>query len=375
MGVLLLMQAMKTKINKKLYGLIAFVFLSICGSVFFLFKNTPQKDAGTVFRLTKEKGYFLPLKIQGYSSADLPYLEVAIGDKTIKVILDLGYSGMLSLPSDVIKDIEEKKWIKRVQSCGLRGKIYEDDVYEVKKVKIETLSFFPAKIEEESLESMQNSLLFREGDVSEGHPSDYFGKIGWGLFCNSNLLIDCKHSTIALCDSLATLKQQGYPVDSFIETPLVSDSNFVKFEALTEKGPLTCVLDTGATWNLLNKDLENGNNSHRIYSNQSKPLSSLNPKNEDLLIYDPDEFQEFSSFKVSGKELGPQTFDLIKSPVPVDAFIGMEFFHSTLVFVDFANSKVYFYPYPEEKEEKKEELAEEEGLSSVEGLPSKEEIE
>ena len=368
------MQAVKTKRNRKLYGLIAIVLLTICGWVFFLFKNGPQKDDGVITR-TKEKGYFLPLKIQGYSSADLPYLEVAIGDKTIKAILDLGYTGMLSLPFDFVKEIEEKKWVKRVRTFGASGKTYENDVYEVKKIEIETLSFSPVKIVDERLESIQDGLLFREGDISEDHPSEQFGKIGWELFWNFNLLIDCKHSTIALCDSLDTLKQQGYPVDSFMETPLLPDSNSVEIEALTEKGSLRCVLDTGATWNLLNKDLENGSNSHRIFTTHAVDQSSLNPKNEDLLIYDPDEFQEFSSFKVSGKELGPQTFDLIKSPVPVDAFIGMEFFHSTLVFVDFANSKVYFYPYPEEKEEKKEELAEEEGLSSVEGLPSKEGIE
>ena len=364
------MQAMKTKKNRKHYGLIAIVFLSICGWVFFLFKNAPEKDDGITL-LTKEKGHFAPLKIRGYTSEDQPYLEVAIGDKTINAILDLGYQGKLSLPSDAIKDIDEKKWIKRIQTCGIRGKTYENNLYEVKSIEIETLSFFLVEIKEESLEKMQDGLLFREGDILEDHPRYHFGKIGWELFCNFNLLIDCKHSTIALCDSLDTLKQQGYPVDSFIETPLVPDSDFVEIEALTEKGRLRCVLDTGATWNVLNKDLEKGCNSHRIFTN-TEDQSFLNPKNEDLLSYDPDEFQEFSSFKIGGKEFGPQTFDLIKSPVPLDALIGMEFFHSTLVFVDFANQKVYFYPYPEEK---KEELAEEEGLSSVEGLPSKEGIE
>ena len=328
MGVLLLMQAMKTKINKKLYGFIVIVLLTICGSVFFLFKNASEKDNETW--LTKEKGYYVPLKIHGYTSGDQPYLEVAIGGKTIKAILDLGYQGMLSLPSDFIKDIEEKKWIKRVLIYGIRGKTYEDDVYEVKSIEIENMSFSPVKIVDERLESIQDGLLFREGDISEDHPSEQFGKIGWELFWNFNLLIDCKNSTIALCDSLETLKQQGYPVDSFIETPLVQDSKSVEIEALTDKGPLCCVLDTGATWNFLNKDLENGSNSHRIFTN-IEDQSSLNPKNEDLLIYDPDEFQEFSSFKISGKELGPQTFDLIKSPASVDAFIGMEFFHTTLV--------------------------------------------
>lgn len=38
----------------------------------------------------------------------------------------------------------------------------------------------------------------------------------------------------------------------------------------------------------------------------------------------------------------------IKSPLQIDAILGMEFFDSHLIFIDFANSRVYIAPYPKE---------------------------
>ncbi len=343
---------MKVKKTKKWAILIAFVFLAICSGsgIYFLLKNLSQKDRSSLKLFSKEEGYFSPLKIHGYSSTEKPYLEITIEDQAIPALIDLGYEGMLSLPSDRIKKLDKKKFIKRVQNCGMRGKTYEKDSYELEKMSIEDVHFFPIQTDENHLEFQKDSILTGSGDLFESHS----GRIGWTLFQAFNILVDFKHFTLAVCDSLETLKQQGYPVESFAETPLFLDRGFIEFEAMTEKGSLRCILDSGATVNLLNKDLEKGCNDHMIFTGRGGPsLASLNPENKDLLIFDREDTQELSVFKIGGKEFGPLTFNRVKCPIAVDAIFGMESLYHTLVFIDFENRKIYFFPHPSDEEKER----------------------
>jgi len=308
----------------------------------FFFKKTSQKEIKN-FELIKEEGYFIPLKIYGYSQTNIPFLEVNIGNMMIPAIIDLGFQGMFSLPVDLIKKIDEKKWIKHSRNYGLKGRIYEDNVYEFEGLKIENMSFPSVKMQDKCLESLHEGVL--TGTRPEKYP---FGAIGWELFTEYNLLVDCRYYILALCDSLRTLKQQNYPIDDFIEVPLISNSGFLMIEAETEKGILRCLLDTGCTLNMLNIDFENGSRDHQTFNTSADEQFLLNSKNEDSFIFNHEITQELSSFKVEGKELGPITFKQIKSPIEFDAILGMEFFDSHLVFIDFENWKVHIAPYPKE---------------------------
>ncbi len=342
------MEAMIARRNRKWYALIALVLLIICSVSGFLLRDISQKDEKMTSArlLTKRKTYFTPLKIHGFSSGDTPYLEMTIENKTVRAELDLGYGGMVCLPADMIKELNNKKFIERIQIRGFRGKKYENNLYEIEKMTAGPISFFPVKVEEINLEFERDGLLLGEEDLLKSP----VGKIGWYLFHHFNLLIDCKYSMCALCDSLETLKQQGYPTDAFTETPLLLDRRHIEFEAMTEAGPLRCVLDTGSTLNLLNKNLENGCNDHKIFTDKDGNQSFLNPENKDLMTFNLEDTQEFASFKIGEKEWGALTFNRITSPVPVNAIIGMEFIESALIFIDFSKHKIYFFEYPPEEE-------------------------
>ncbi len=342
---------MKAERTKKWTIWIAFIFLGISSGsgIYFFLKNAYQKDKSTVKLFSKEEGYFSHLKIHGYSLLESPYLEINIENETIKALIDLGYDGMLSLPSDIIKKLDKKKFIKKTETYGIRGKTYKQDLYEIEEMAIEDNVFFPIQTKEHNLEFMKDAILAGGEDLVESHS----GRIGWGLFqaCKLNVLVDFKHFTLALCDSLETLKQQGYSVESFVETPLLLDRGSIEFEAMTEKGALRCMLDSGATWNLLNEDLENRCNDHMIVTDKEENLSSsLNPENKDLLAFNLKDSQELSVFKIEGKEFGPFTFNWIKSPLAIDAIFGMESLYHTLVFIDFDNRKIYFFAYPSDEE-------------------------
>lgn len=329
-------------ISRKLYVLLAFILLGIGSGGVFFFSKGPHNDVVS-FKLIKEEGYFIPLQIYGYSKSNIPFLEVDIRDLSIPAIIDLGYQGMFSLPFDLMQKIHEKKWIKRIHSYGIKGGTYENDLYEVEKIKIGDMSFPDVKIKEKSLEGMQESVL-------EGIPPiEYiYGTIGWELFSEYNLLIDCRHYLLALCDSIETLKQKKYPVEAFTQVSMIPAPAPLTFEAETEKGTLRCLLDTGCTMNMLNKNLEDRRYSHQIFNEFEGEEFLSKFEDEDTFFYNHDQIHEFSSFKIEGKEFGPITFRQINSPIEFDAILGMEFFDSHLVFIDFENKKIHIAPYPKE---------------------------
>jgi hypothetical protein len=339
------MVAMQANKKRKLY---AFSVLLLCMSgTFWFYLKKPTHDRIAHSQLqTKEHHYFTLLKIDKFTSADTPVLKIKIEDKIVDIKLDLGYDGIISLPADVIKDLQTKKFIQRNRTSGLRGKTYEQDFYEVAKAHIEHMSFYPIFVEETNPEFEHDVHLAGERTLES------FGRIGWGLFYKFNLLIDCEHSKIALCDSVETLKKQGYSVDSFCKTSLIMDRRLIEFDAVTEKGKMRCILDTGCTYNMLNKDLENPSmNSHMIFTLNDGDQSFMNPENQDLMTFNLDNVQEFSSFKIEGQEFGPIIFNRIKSPMAIDAVIGMEFISSVLIFIDFFKKEIYFLKSSSEKKE------------------------
>ena len=70
----------------------------------------------------------------------------------------------------------------------------------------------------------------------------------------------------------------------------------------------------------------------------------LNPENADQMIFDPEDVYEMPVFKVLAiKIFVLATFQKIKTPLEIDAIIGMEFLDSKLALIDFSNLKIYFY--------------------------------
>jgi len=193
---------MKRKINRKWFLLSIFLCLSICSALYFLLRNAAENKAIGSKLFTKRKSYFVPMKINGVSSGNIPYFIVNIENQTVITKIDLGYAGYIALSSDVIKGLTAKKLIGPSSSYGLKGRIHESDTYELEKIHTETMSFYPVLADEVSPECKYDANLGEVGEISE---SD-FGWLGWRLFENFNLLIDHENSILALCDGLETLR-------------------------------------------------------------------------------------------------------------------------------------------------------------------------
>lgn len=282
--------------------------------------------------------YFVPLNIKGYSAGRIPYFEARIEDKSIKVKLDLGYQGNLSLPAEFIQQLTAKILVGSTLSGGMKGRTYENDVYHMPSVDIGPICFFPVLADETNLEFNEDIEL---GTKDENAKDDPVAILGWRTFNSFNFLVDCIHQSLILCDSLQTLKQHGYPTEFFTESPLLLDRGSLDFEVMTSMGKLRCVLDTGCTFNFLNKDEDD---THRVLKHGDIDLlHHFNPENEDLMSFDLDKECKLTNFQIGDKDFGPMSFLRIKSPLDIDAFIGMEFFKETVVFFDIENRKVYFW--------------------------------
>jgi len=325
------------------------VVLCICALAGFCLLRKPYyRNLLEVSGFFNEKGHFVPLKISGFSRCNNPQIEVEIENHLISSEIDLGWRGGIALPSAILHNLCNKTYIGRYPSCGLKGRIYESDVYDLPHIHFGKMKIFPMRVKEENLEFLEDSIL-KKG--KQDIPENDQGRVGWQVFKPFNVLLDCEHFAVVMCDSLATLKEQGFPIDSFIEAPLLLDRDSIDFEVITEAGPLRCVLDTGATWNLLNKDIQNQNQSHRIidldHLNEEAPVFNL--ENENLLSFNPEDRWDAKTFQINGNEFGPVNFIKMKSPLGLDAIIGMEFIDNHLIFIDFRNEKIYFSKLPEER--------------------------
>jgi hypothetical protein len=334
------MGVMKRKKGKMILFSLVGVFL-VVGGIFGWIAKVHQKRSPLV-----KNTHFIPLKIRGFDAGHIPYLDMKIEDRIVTMKIDLGFEGAVSLPVKIVKELHSKDYITRCSSYALSGKTYVDDVYRVQEVAIENMVFFSVPIEETNAELDEDIQL----KVREKKQNDDQGTIGWRLFQKFNLLIDCKHSMIVLCDGLETLKKRGYPVHAFTMTSLLLDRGLIEFEVETKLGILRCVLDSGSTLNMLNKDLENTSNNYHLFTAQNTDqYSLLNPENDNLLLtFDFEKVCELPVFNIGGKEFGPVTFNQIRSPLAIEAIIGMEFFEDTLIFIDFAKREIYFFEYPVE---------------------------
>lgn len=302
------------------------VVISFYGLKYFAHqKDTSQSTA------KKDTSFFATLPVADRSDKRFPTpcIPVRIGDRIVNSILDLGFVGEFSLSKDILDQIEEKKFLRLKTSYGFRGKQYEKKVYKIPSLGIGKMNFYNPYTQEEDEEFCKNSTILED---SSPYIKEH-GRIGWQLFVGSGLFLDLGKNKVAICDSLSTLADKGYSISSFIQIPLSSERGLLEIQAQTDTGSLNCVLDTGATFSLLNVAPKNGSP-----------------------VYEFNEFSETSKFELGEQNFGPVSFFHIpiELPIHVEAILGMDFFKSNVIFLDFTNNMAYIAPsqkaYTNEKE-------------------------
>jgi hypothetical protein len=300
--------------------------LTILGLItgLFLFLRPTDKVSEKKPIRTTSSSFFIPVPIVAYSPGQLPCLQIQVENQTYLATLDLGYRGTCSMKKELVNEIKNKSFIRTRTAYGVLGKEYQKKVYRIPEVKIQRIIFHDLPVEEQSEEFKQDSIIIQDSGDSF---SEHLNQVGWEIFQKTNLLLDLGNSKAAFCDGIETLKKQGYVMENFTKAPLLLDRGLVELEVLTENGPLHCSIDTGATYNLINRENSEG-------------------KDPKELMMNPENFYTFKSFQINGKDLGPISFKPfpIKIPIHIEVVLGMEFFRTHIVFIDFWNNFIYFAP-------------------------------
>jgi hypothetical protein len=300
---------------KKLYFLALVLLFSFC-FVFFKKQNSVLEEK------TLDSSFFAPIPIVKLSATDSPCIQVQIEDKVCFFDIDLGFQGDLSISSSLIDQISEKSFAGTRSTFSFTGEECTNKLYFFPEIKIGSLTVFKPRVHEANDEFYYKAVIVKDG----GQPSPKeAGTLGWELFYNFNLLLDCKNSKIACCDSIETLKQQGFLIETYAKIPFSLERGVIEFSAKTENGPLRCILDTGCTFNILNRQIEG--DVTEILFNDKHQISC-------------------PSLKVDELDFGPLVFRplSIKSPAQIEALLGMEFIKQHTIFIDFKHKTIYISP-------------------------------
>jgi hypothetical protein len=225
-------------------------------------------------------------------------------------MLDLGFRGQFSFTSEFINKINNKTFLRSKQMWGIRGIEHLENLYEIPEIDMGPINVLNPILHEHSAEFSRETTIFFEGEKPSAPEP---GMVGWELFGNTDLLLDLNNSIIAICDSVETLVEQGYDIDTFIKTPLLLERGLVEVELNTSKGPLRCMMDTGATLNHINQEVE------------MTEIMNIPPVEMDV-----DGLSQIAFHPLT-----------IKLPIHIEAVLGMEFFMTHVVFLDFAENCTY----------------------------------
>lgn len=301
-----------------------FIILGVASALlgFCLFYTNSVPASEIVVSTNQKQKYFctFPLTI---SSDNSPYVLTTIDGKSFSMLLDLGLRGQFSLLSKHLEGISSKKLVRTGTICNFRGADHLCNFYTIPKVSIRAASWSSPLIQDRTEQYAQETAI----DLDESAPFNQpDGAIGWLLFRDMNLFLDLGNSSAAVCDGLDTLREHGYSVDSWVRTPLLIDRGMVEIEVTTPEGLNRCFLDTGTTWNVLNKELPD------------TPITKA--------CYDSRNFAEYPYFKIGETDLGPIVFRQfpMKFPIRLPVVLGMDFFLKHQVFIDFKKGYVHISP-------------------------------
>ncbi len=256
--------------------------------------------------------------------SDLPCLMIKIEDQYFLTELDLGFRGEVVFTTETIQAISNKTLLGEKIMYGVTGSSYNEKEYSAPPIEIGKLTFSNCVMDEQPKEFVWDSCIVKnEDNPCQRAP----GRVGWKLFRNCNLFLDLANSKIAFCDSPKTLEEQGFLLKEFVKTPLYLDRGLLEIVVGGLNGFQMWTLDTGATWNIVHTE------------NNAKSIQEMaqDPSNEYTGV-----------LKIGDREFGPMPLHKLplRLPIPLNGMLGMEFFKTHQVFIDFAENQVYIRKIP-----------------------------
>ena len=280
------------------------IFLSGC--------NRYQKpDQGTT--------YFQCIPTTSLSRSTGNYLALEIEDESIFAELDLGFDGAVSVPTEFAERIENKEFQRERTMCGIRGIKTHPQEFDIPKIWINGISItgsIPLLVENHD----DSSHIFREGEKPK-IPKE--GLVGWWVFQKKCLFLNFAHHEVIVCNDLQTVQDRKQTFQEYISVPFSLEKGVIEFRISLNGKPHQCMLDNGASWNILNHPLENRSLEEVAYL----------PENSTVL-----------NLEIGSYPFGEQEIRILplKFPFHIDMILGMTFLQNHQVLIDFPNQMLYF---------------------------------
>jgi hypothetical protein len=270
----------------------------------------------------EKRPFSIAVPIVWFSAIQTPCIQVTVEGITVPMEVDLGFGGTVTAAPEFVALIRSKQSIGERTTYGIKGNRYTKKLYQIPKLSIGRMIFSSSVLEEEEPIFLKESTFTKNGEEPS---SSLPGRIGWELFQNTKILIDIKGQQIVFCNSIDTLKRKNFSVGDFVRVPLLLERGLVEVEVVASGRPLRCVLDTGATWNFFNVEMTENVSVEKA-------------------LWEPENVVALSPFEIAGIDFGVISFHRIpiRIPIHVEAILGIEFFKSHMVFLDFEKKWAYF---------------------------------
>ena len=299
------MNRIRARTNKKLRFLFVLVFLVLLSVL--------------ACRYVYKKPYFVPVRIVGGTSSNVPYVEVGIEGREYFFTIDLGFFGQGAIDSPCLSEIQNKVFKKTATFWGFLGNKYQSKVYAIPELAVGRMKFSSVLLDESSLAFQADATAIPLDKCSAAITA---GTLGSLLFKETCLCLDLHASKMAFCDSFETFKRELKPHNPFSKIPFSFKNGWIEFDINVAQKTLHCILDSGATLNHIN---------------------TPNPDKVPIPEFVKGK-QPFDNVQIGGMDFGPIVFSHlpINFPVRIDAIIGVEFILDHVIFIDFIKQEIYF---------------------------------
>ncbi|HKS15993.1 MAG TPA: hypothetical protein VJU16_01705 [Planctomycetota bacterium] len=238
----------------------------------------------------------------------LPWVDVRIGERTLRLLVDLGGFDTVALSPASLEGMHVT-WTGRTRTTySAMGRMASAREYELPSMVLGGVVFNAVRGTEDVLQG-------------EERPANRAGYIGLGLLQRFNLVIDYpERELVLLWPDVAP--PPDYDVPSWPSTEFGAGVNGVISTVVVDGSPRRLVWDTGASHCVLKSGLQG-----------AAPKEGKHP------VFTA------KRFEVGGRDLGPVELVLLdfKQP-PADGFIGYSFFAKHAVHVDFRKRRLAVRP-------------------------------
>lgn len=274
----------------------------------------------------------LHIPVVQFSCFGTPIIHAEIEGVTYPLEVDLGMAQQLYINRKFLCKIKKKQKKTNMISRDIRNNLYETPSFQIPSIRFQNWEIKDITASEQSEQDQFNNIFWVPSEklkhqILKKDEKIRKGTIGWPIFSHFDCFFDLAHASIFIGKDMTSLLDAGCSIEGFIQLPFDIDKGGIILFVTTDLGINPFLLDTGASYSIIKKNLIKQENIYQI-------TPEIEGYQTHLLSF-------------NGKNLGKWTFRLLEISDFYDQFdgiLGMDFFKKHAVCLDFHNKIAYIQP-------------------------------